>query len=341
MHTAWLILKILLIAFGILLGLVLLLLLLFLFVPFVYRVDAQFSEGCEINARVSWMSFFLDLRAQYRQTAAAEPAEEKQNSFYYYLRSFWVLLATNDERKLSSVTKRKKKKKEDSSDDGSNERKSDEGEIPTIEAADVDSVWDTDLEPWEEGKEQSGEAPFWRYIRSFFHALELIFTAPARLVLMVYRIWRKIADIIAHGHRAAEGLLDKLRLVNRKREQLLRLYELPTTKTAISNSKGYILDLLSHLKPKKLEGDITLGMDNPAVTGQIFGVLGLLLPIYYDNIKLTAYFEGQMLKGDIHMRGGITIAYLLWLLLKIYRDKYTMKTYERIKKISGGKNNGK
>ena len=213
--------------------------------------------------------------------------------------------------------------------------------IPTIEVEAAENVWETDLEPWEGGKEGQEEWTPWRFIRKFFFGMEILFTFPARLVAAIYGIWSKVKAAMDNFNNVLKKALELLKQVNKKRQQIVKLYGLPTTKTAITNCKGYLLDLFSHLKPKKLTGQLVFGMKDPALTGQIFGILGLLLPIYYDNIDLAADFEGQRLEGDIHMKGSITIAYLLWLLLKIYRDKYTMKTYERIKKISGGKNNGK
>lgn len=344
MHILWLILKIILMALGILLGILLALLLLLLFVPVVYRVDLQVHNRAEVNARVSWMSFFLDLRAHYKQ---ADSRSSGENEFYYYLRSFWALLATNDSRRLSAKAeekknkadlRRRKSKKKSVRGKSGRDKKAD---IPTIEVEASEHVWEADLEPWEDGTKAQEEWAPWRFIRRFFWGMEILLTFPARLPAAMYGIWRKVQAAMDNFSNVLQRVLETLKLVDKKRQQIIKLYGLPTTKTAIVNCKGYLLDLLSHLKPKKLEGQLVFGMKDPALTGQIFGILGLLLPIYYDNIDLAADFEGQRLEGDIHMRGSITIAYLLWLLLKIYRDKYTMKTYERIKKISGGKNDGK
>lgn len=361
MHVAWLIVKIILLTLGILLGLALILLLLFLFVPFRYRLDAVFTGKPDVKLRVSWMSFFLDFRAMYRD-----------NEFQYSLRSFWVLLAAKDSLSRSgdssadsqgspetgtSLMGKRKRKKERTDREGKDSRRPGETagqEIPVIDMSGIDSVefhWEPELEPWEitdagssgsVGGDDSGDRiRIWACIRRFFHGLEFIFTFPARLVEAIYRFWHRIRDVMDYFWSAVDRLLVKLKLIDKKRGQIVKLYKLPTTKTAISNCKGYLFDLLAHLKPKKMTGELTIGLKDPAATGQLFGFLGLLLPIYYDKINLTADFSQERLEGDIHMKGGITIAYLVWMLLKIYQDKYTMKTYERVRRILGGNKDGK
>lgn len=340
MHIAWLILKIILLTLGILLGIALILLLLLLFVPIRYQVDASMQKKPEAKVRVSWMSFFLDLRAQYRE-----------GEFLYYLRSFWVLLATNDEDRMKAPKKehhtasgkkesrKKAGRKKQTTTDPQDTEKPQEDDIPLIDIQalqELDALGRDDLEPWEEGDSEEEKGTFWDKLRVFFHILELVFTLPARIVAGIYIVCRKLRNVTDHVMETLGRLQKKLKLLNKKRQQVVKLWGLPTTKTAIKNCKGYLLDLLKHLKPKKLSGRLIIGCNDPAATGQIFGILGLLLPVYYDNIDITADFEQARVEGDIHMKGGITIFYLLYLLLKIYRDKYTMKTYERVKKILGG-----
>lgn len=346
MHIAWLILKIILLTLGILLGIAVILLLLVLFVPIRYQVDADIHGKPDIRARVSWMSFFLDLRAQY-----------KEGKFLYYLRSFWVLLATNDESRIKSSEKeesggfrrRQRKKK---SGDKKRLKDQESEDIPIIDTMGIIDTgisgeddyepWEPDYESWETDKpELSGESEIqkksvWDYIRGFFHSLEFVFTLPARIVAGICFIWSRIKGVMDNVKAFLERILKKLKQINKKRIQIVKLWGLSTTKTALANVKGYVLDLLLHVKPKKLSGALIIGCKDPALTGQLFGILGLLLPIYYDNINITADFEQARVEGDIHMKGDITIFYLLCLLLKIYKDKYTMKTYERVKKILGG-----
>ena len=364
MHIAWLILKIILLTLGILLGIAVILLLLILFVPVRYQVDAichpeagarGTDRKChpEAKARVSWMSFFLDLRAQYSQSPSLRlKGQNGEGEFLYYLRSFWVLLATNDESKYikkdvgEKQKSRKKKQKRASKKQALEEedRYADTEDIPVIDTRGLRDFpsFEEDFEPWEAVESEESDAvqeetdSLWDYIRRFFKGLELIFTLPARIAAGIHFVWSRLRTVMDHFRDSLKRLHKKLKQIDKKRTQIVKLWELPTTKTAFKNTKGYVLDLLKHLRPKKLSGRLVIGCKDPAMTGQLFGILGLLLPIYYDSIDITADFEKARVEGDIHMRGSITIFYLVCLLLKIYRDKYTMKTYERIKKILGG-----
>lgn len=327
MQIALLILKILLMTLLIVLGILVLLLLLVLFAPIVYQVDAKMHGEPDVKIRVSWLSFFLDLRAQY---------QEKQ--FYYYLRSFFALLATNDESKRPVVKQKKKKEKPKKEVD--NAKPIDNSELDKL----LDDWEQPGKDPLSEEAEEADAVPkksIWDGIRTFFRVLEFIFTFPANLVQTIYKLWCKIREIFDNIKGVLDKVYDTLSDINRKKNQLLRLYELPTTKTAIANCKGYLITLLRRIKPKKLSGDMTLGLSDPATTGQLFGVFGILLPLYYKHFSFTPDFDKQIIAGEVHMKGSITIAFLLKWLLKIYLDKHTMKTYQRLKKILGGKKDGK
>lgn len=308
----------------------------------------------EVKARVSWMSFFLDLRAQYSQSPSLRlKGRHGKGEFLYYLRSFWVLLATNDESKYikkkdvdEKQKSRKKKQKRGSKKQAleKEDRYTDTEDIPVIDTRGLQDFpsFQEDFEPWEADVSEEADgvqeetSSLWDYIRRFFKGLEIIFTLPVRIVVGIHFVWSKLRTVMDHFRDSLKRLLKKLKQIDKKRTQIVKLWGLPTTKTALKNTKGYVLDLLKHLKPKKLSGRLIIGCKDPAMTGQIFGILGLLLPIYYDSIDIAADFEHARVEGDIHMRGSITVFYLLCLLLKIYMDKYTMKTYERIKKILGG-----
>ncbi len=322
MQIALLILKILLMTLLIVLGILLLLLLLVLFVPIVYQVEAKMHGEPDVKVRLSWMSFFLDFRANYQQ-----------KQFFYYLRSFFVMLATNDESKQPIVKQKKKKEKKSTA----------KNTAKPLDNKELDSLLDNweKTEQVEAVEEQQKKWSVWDVIRIFFRALEFIFTFPANLVQTIYKIWCKMREVFDNVKAVLDKLQNTLSDINRKKNQLLRLYELPTTKTAIGNCKGYLLKLLCRLKPKKITGDVTIGLADPATTGQLFGVFGILLPLYYKNFSFTPDFDRQVIDGEVFMKGSITIAFLLWWLLKIYLDKHTMKTFERLKKILGGKNNGK
>lgn len=167
-----------------------------------------------------------------------------------------------------------------------------------------------------------------------------IFTLPAKLFELHHIFWCKIEEISDNIKESIQKLLDKLKLLNQKKDQLIRLCKLPTTKTALQHVKGYLIRLWKIISPKKMRGWMRVGLEDPAATGQLFGLFGVLLPLYHDKISLKADFENKVFIGQLHFKGRVTIISLLLLAFKVYRDRYVMKTYERFKKILGGNKNG-
>ncbi len=315
MHIAFLVLKIILLALGILLGLLIILFLLLMIVPVRYRIDADWQEPPDVRIRISWMAFFVRFQAHY------------QGKLQYTLRSFGILLASDQMEKHD----KKQQIKETDDDDFEQFMREQDAEtmLPTIDVSGVQQ-WDQ-TEPW----------PIWRYIRNFWNGFAFLITLPAKTVMYLFIGIRRILDAVSHVDHIRSKIISRLKRINKKRDMLLRWYQVPTTKTAIAHGKQMIWKVVRIVRPNHIQGTMRIGFEDPAVTGQFFGILGLLLPLYYDKIDITADFERAVLQGDIHMRGHIRIGSLLCIVIQICFDKYIRVTYERFRKITGGSNHGK
>jgi hypothetical protein len=102
-------------------------------------------------------------------------------------------------------------------------------------------------------------------------------------------------------------------------------------KEAFVVCKEQFIVLLKHIKPKRYKIYLQFGTGDPALTGQILGVLGMLMPIYKNNAHIVPDFENAILEGDIAMRGQVTFAKILFIAWKLYRDKNVMRCYKMMK----------
>lgn len=107
LHTIWLITKIILLILAALAGFLLVLILGLLFMPFRYRVKVDTGNGMRVTATVSWMFFFLRIKAVY--------VNKKTD---WCVRIFGIPAASSVRKKPEKKTARKKessrkKKKED------------------------------------------------------------------------------------------------------------------------------------------------------------------------------------------------------------------------------------
>ena len=76
-----------------------------------------------------------------------------------------------------------------------------------------------------------------------------------------------------------------------------------------------------HTLPRKFEGMVHFGTDDPALTGQILGILSIGMPIYKEHLKIVPAFDRAIFEIQVHGKGRIQIGYYLYVLLVAALDK--------------------
>lgn len=80
---------------------------------------------------------------------------------------------------------------------------------------------------------------------------------------------------------------------------------------------GEVKKLGIHILPRKVQGEIAFGFDDPSFTGRVLAVAGLCYPLYGNSIKITPYFDRKILEGEIKLKGRIRGIVLLKSALKV------------------------
>ena len=75
------------------------------------------------------------------------------------------------------------------------------------------------------------------------------------------------------------------------------------------------------------------GFDDPALTGQVTGILSMLPVVYREGISLTPDFTEACLEGEFSVQGRVRAASLLALALKIWFDENFRKAYQKWKEM--------
>ena len=91
-------------------------------------------------------------------------------------------------------------------------------------------------------------------------------------------------------------------------------------KMGISRTKAVI----AHVKPRRIRGDIKFGFDNPANTGEVLGVLGIIYPILPRKLTIIPNFTEAILEGWLEARGRIYGVFFLIQTLQILFDGKTI-----------------
>jgi hypothetical protein len=115
-----------------------------------------------------------------------------------------------------------------------------------------------------------------------------------------------------------------------KVEEIKSIIQDERNQEAFRLCKEQLFVVLKHVRPKKYKINVKFGTSDPALTGQILGILGMLMPLYKNNAVFIPDFENAILEGDIYLKGRVTLARVLWIAWKLYRDKNVKRCYKMI-----------
>ena len=91
--------------------------------------------------------------------------------------------------------------------------------------------------------------------------------------------------------------------------------------------------VLKQLLPRGTRVVLTFGAEDPATTGDVMSVLGMLYPVLCDRVQVTPVFDEEVLYGEARVRGTIIPAVLLFSFLRCYFNRDIRKLIRRAKKI--------
>lgn len=117
----------------------------------------------------------------------------------------------------------------------------------------------------------------------------------------------------------------------RMRERLhsakMKYRKLKRTLTDEENQKTFrlvrrqIFRLIRHLLPQTLKGTLRFGFEDPSYTGQVLAAVSPFYGVYARSFTLIPEFEEKILEGEVHIRGRIRAATVLWTAGRIFLNK--------------------
>ena len=147
----------------------------------------------------------------------------------------------------------------------------------------------------------------------------------------VLRIFSGILEKLKKLKYTIELFCAKIKAAVRKAGSVKEFLLLETTKAALQTGLGQILFLLMKLGPRRIRGWIHFGMDDPAATGQILGVIGAFGGYLPKKLSLIPDFERQILECDLQIRGHLHMSTVVRIAIKLLLDKNVRKAYQKIK----------
>ena len=113
---------------------------------------------------------------------------------------------------------------------------------------------------------------------------------------------RRITGRVKKFFLSIAGLFAKIKAIDEESIELLQ---------AVLKSSG---GLLKHMAPRSLRGRLHFGTGDPALTGQLLGVLSVLFAMWGKGIAVIPDFEQEVFEGEAAVKGyarGIIVLILI------------------------------
>ena len=321
-HILFMILKALGVLLLVLLVLVLLIVCTVLFLPFCYRAQVLKEEegfACvKASGRVSWLFGAVALTASYE-----EQKPEAQILLFGASLETWKRRLKKIRRGEASVPRTE----ENETENAPEAEKTAEQKAPDQK----EKQQKVTAQKEQPEQEQEPDAPKKSILERFFGRIEYL---PEKLLNLVSRLLQTAFRLLELPFRLLEKLEQKIqagRRLKRKWESVKKFFRSKMFREALLHAKKEVLYFLKKAAPKKVTGTVRFGFDDPALTGETLGILGMIYGKLPKDLSVQPDFEQEILRGDVRMKGSFQAVTAAGIALRLFRDQNLRKTIRHFK----------
>ena len=314
LHILFLILKIIGIILAVILGLILLVICIVLFVPICYKADLHGSGNAReltVHAKVSWLfglikAVFalengktdLSVRIAWKKFGDSDPVEDKAED---------RIEEKPKPEKKSVMQEKQVIQGEEKQDDTTNRITDKAVEDQSEKAEKSEQTAKTRPESTEkkqrkkkDRKEDSDSAS-------------------------------KIEQITEKIKCTYHKFCDKINEITEKKDKMSDFLTDETHKNAFLKLKNEAFHLLKKLKPKKIQGEITFGFEDPSLTGRLLAWISMIYPWIGEHTDITPDFEHRTLSGDLSIRGRLYVITPVVTAIRLILSKAVRRSFKDIR----------
>lgn len=199
----------------------------------------------------------------------------------------------------------------DNSDDQSDKA---DNESDIDDNTDADSDIGDSTDEWDDDEEST--------ISGFIEKLGHLFNKIIEIIKIPQHVFAKIKCTIS-------SICGKIVLIKNTIEN-------PIFKRAFALTKRHFIKILKSILPRKIDIDISFGLDDPATTADIMSRYGILYPWIGDKIRLNPYFDKKLVEGTVRIKGKITLFRIIYSAAVVYFNKDVKKVIKRFERIMKG-----
>ena len=321
-HILFMILKALGILLLVLLFLVLLIVCTVLFLPFCYRAQVLKEEegfACvKASGRVSWLFGAVALTASYE-----EQKPEAQILLFGASLETWKRRLKKIRRGEASVPRTEDNETENALE----AEKTAEQKAPDQK----EKQQKVTAQKEQPEQEQEPDAPKKSILERFFGRIEYL---PEKLLNLASRLLQTAFRLLELPFRLLEKLEQKIqagRRLKRKWESVKKFFRSKMFREALLHAKKEVLYFLKKAAPKKVTGTVRFGFNDPALTGETLGILGMIYGKLPKDLSIQPDFEQEILQGDVRMKGSFQAVTAAGIALRLFRDQNLRKTIRHFK----------
>lgn len=305
MTVILMILRIVGIALLVILGLLLAVVLAVLFVPVRYRADGSFHEELTASARVTWFLHLLSARIIF----------EKELNVKAFICGIQIYPRAARIKKQSCPQGHSGSEGQEDTRAGMTGKRPENGEtVKTAEAVKFTEPV-TPLEPAGDSKEKADS--FEEADRETFgtegRTKQKEFSA-GNMTDRLKRLVQKLQDSLRDIRSTLRGLYERLSYYK-------SIWDREETQRAFRLASAQLSKTMRHVLPRRTDVYAVIGTGDPASTGQILAVQGMLYPWLGDKIRIVPDFEEEHFEGEFHLRGHIRAGVLGFYVLRLMFDR--------------------
>ena len=321
-HILFMILKALGILLLVLLFLVLLIVCTVLFLPFFFFFQVLKEEegfACvKASGRVSWLFGAVALTASYE-----EQKPEAQILLFGASLETWKRRLKKIRRGEASVPRTE----ENETENAPEAEKTAEQKAPDQK----EKQQKVTAQKEQPEQEQEPDAPKKSILERFFGRIEYL---PEKLLNLASRLLQTAFRLLELPFRLLEKLEQKIqagRRLKRKWESVKKFFRSKMFREALLHAKKEVLYFLKKAAPKKVTGTVRFGFNDPALTGETLGILGMIYGKLPKDLSIQPDFEQEILQGDVRMKGSFQAVTAAGIALRLFRDQNLRKTIRHFK----------
>lgn len=176
----------------------------------------------------------------------------------------------------------------------------------------------TDETSGDENQKEAGTEADPEEAGGLFHR---IFRKMHAFVSKIKQILEKIQESLKNIQYTIRRFCDKIKSTSDTIKYYCEVLQSDAFRGSWSLCKEQIGVILRVLKPDKFEADLIIGTDDPASTGEILAVYGIMYPWIGQHVRVVGDFERSRIEGQLYLKGKIRAFTFLRIALKVYRNK--------------------